>query len=62
MWQNGDLAGMIDTRHEGTRSVTSLGLLNTRTLSEHKHKMRGYLAPLVSINTDKASWKANDRR
>ena len=40
-----DLAGIVDTRREGTRSMTSLGFVNTRTLldtsTRHVEKDRG---------------------
>ena len=37
-------------------------LTKHKDTSEYKHKTQRYLAPLVSMNTDKASWQANDKR
>ena len=52
--------GAVDTRHEGTRPITSLGLLSTRTLVDMSTRRKRYLAPFVSVNKDEASWQANE--
>ena len=41
-----DLAGIVDTRREGTRSMTSLGFVNTRTLLDTSTRHEGTWLPL----------------
>ena len=63
LWCSKDLGlsvGAVDTRHEGTRPITSLGLLSTRTLVDMSTRCKRYLAPFVSVNKDEASWQANE--
>ena len=42
------------------RNVT--WLTKHRDTSGYEHKVRRHLAPLLVMNSDKASWQANDRR
>ena len=37
-------------------------LTKHKDTSDYKLKVRRHLAPLVVVNTDKASWQANERR
>ena len=53
---------MIDTRREGTRLLNITWLTKHKDTSWHEHKTQRYLAPLVSMDTDKASWQVNDKR
>ena len=60
-WNTWDLARhtILDTKVLD-RNVT--WLTKHKDTSWHEHKVRRHLAPLVVVNTDKASWQANDRR
>ena len=60
---------------ERSRDLARLSILDTKVLdrdvtwlikhkdtSGYEHKVRRHLTPLVVMNTDKASWQANERR
>ena len=48
------LSEALDTRHEGTRSHVTW-LTKHKDTSGYEHKVRRHLAPLVVVDTNKAS-------
>ena len=60
-WNKWDLAkySILDAKVLD-RNIT--WLTKHKDTSGYKHKVWKHLAPLVVMNTDKASWQANERR